>query len=497
MKNRVYIFDTTLRDGEQVPGSQLNGVEKLEIARLLEQLGVDIIEAGFPISSPDDLKAVSGVAKNIKGATIAALARALDRDIDVAYEAVRQAMSPRIHTFISTSDIHLKYQIKKSRDEIVEMTRRAVRRARGYVSDVEFSAMDASRSDPDYLVKVFKVAVEEGATTLNIPDTVGYAIPTDFGALVAHVRRNIPQVDTGDVILSVHCQNDLGLATANTIAGVEAGARQTEVTINGVGERAGNTSLEEVVMILKTNKSLNYETRINSKKIYPASRLVSSLMHIPIQPNKAIVGRNAFAHSSGIHQHGILNKRENFEIINPEDVGIPQSSLILTARSGRAALKHRLTKLGFEFDKAGLEGVYADFLKLADRKKEINDEDLLILVGQKAASGGAALISLDVRCGTGEDSAEITLKIKGKTQTAKVVGNGPVDATYRAIDKLVKKKVRLDEYLVQAVTSGSDDLGKVHVQIESNGQIYYGFAADTDVVVASARAYLDALNKIK
>lgn len=440
MKNRVYIFDTTLRDGEQVPGSQLNGVEKLEIARLLEQLGVDIIEAGFPISSPDDLKAVSGVAKNIKGATIAALARALDRDIDVAYEAVRQAVSPRIHTFISTSDIHLKYQIKKSRSEIVEMTRRAVRRARGYVSDVEFSAMDASRSDPDYLVEVFKVAVEEGATTLNIPDTVGYAIPTDFGNLVAHVRRNIPQVDTGDVILSVHCQNDLGLATANTIAGVEAGARQTEVTINGVGERAGNTSLEEVVMILKTNKSLNYQTKINTKKIYPASRLVSGLMHMPIQPNKAIVGRNAFAHSSGIHQHGILNNRENFEIINPEDVGIPQSSLILTARSGRAALKHRLSKLGHEFDKSALEQVYADFLKLADRKKEINNEDLLILVGQKSTAGGAELVSLDVRCGTGEDSAEVTLKIKGKDQSAKVKGNGPVDATYRAIDTLVKKR---------------------------------------------------------
>lgn len=497
MKNRVYIFDTTLRDGEQVPGSQLNGVEKLEIARLLEQLGVDIIEAGFPISSPDDLKAVSGVAKNIKGATIAALARALDRDIDVAYEAVRQAVSPRIHTFISTSDIHLKYQIKKSRSEIVEMTRRAVRRARGYVSDVEFSAMDASRSDPDYLVEVFKVAVEEGATTLNIPDTVGYAIPTDFGNLVAHVRRNIPQVDAGDVILSVHCQNDLGLATANTIAGVEAGARQTEVTVNGVGERAGNTSLEEVVMILKTNKSLNYQTKINTKKIYPASRLVSGLMHMPIQPNKAIVGRNAFAHSSGIHQHGILNKRENFEIINPEDVGIPQSSLILTARSGRAALKHRLSKLGHEFDKSALEQVYADFLKLADRKKEINNEDLLILVGQKSTAGGAELVSLDVRCGTHEDSAEVVLKIKGKEESAKVKGNGPVDATYRAIDTLVKKKVRLDEYLVQAVTSGSDDQGKVHVQIESNGQIYYGFAADTDVVVASARAYLDALNKIK
>lgn len=496
MKDRVYIFDTTLRDGEQVPGSQLNGIEKLQIAKLLEELGVDIIEAGFPVSSPDDLKAVIEISKQIKGATIAALARALDKDIDVAWEAVRRAQDPRIHTFISTSDIHLKYQIKKTREEIIEMTRHAVERAKKYVSNVEFSAMDASRSDVDYLVKVFQTAVKAGATTLNIPDTVGYAIPTDFGSMVAYVKKHIPETQNGKVRISVHCQNDLGLATANTIAGIEQGARQAEVTINGVGERAGNTALEEVVMILKTNKAMNYQTNINTKKIFPASRLVSQLMRMPVQPNKAIVGRNAFAHSSGIHQHGVINNRENFEIINPPDVGVPESSLILTARSGRAALKYRLGELGYKVDDKEIDEIYKRFLALADKKKEVNDEDLAILMGEKDLSRGIQLVSLEVVTGTKKHEASIELKVDGKTQTKQASGNGPVDAALKAVDAIVKPEVKLEEYLVQAITGGSDDQGKVHIQVVKDRKNYYGFGADTDIVVASVKAYLDALNKI-
>lgn len=497
MKDRVYIFDTTLRDGEQVPGCQLNKLEKLEVARLLKELGVDIIEAGFPVSSPNDFKAVEEISKQVKGPIICALARALDNDIDIAYQSVKHSDAPRIHTFISTSDIHLQYQIKKSRDEIIEMTRHAVERAKKYVTDVEFSAMDASRSDPDYLVKVFQTAVNAGATTLNIPDTVGYAIPSEFGSLVAYVKKNIPEVQEGRVRISVHCQNDLGLATANTIAGIESGARQAEVTINGVGERAGNTALEEVVMTLKTNKSLDYETHINPKKISAASRLVSRLMKMPIQPNKAIVGRNAFAHSSGIHQHGVLNKRENFEIINPQDIGIAESELILTARSGRAALKHRLHELGTTLTDEEMVEFYKRYLVLADKKKEINDEDLLILLGGKGDAEGFRLVELDVHCGTKINEAAIILEKKDKQFKETVQGNGPVDATFKAIDKMIGKKVILEEYLVQAVTGGSDDQGKVHVQLLFNKRIYYGFGADTDVVVASAKAYLDALNKIK
>lgn len=495
MKNRVFVFDTTLRDGEQVPGCQLNTVEKIEVAQVLEALGVDIIEAGFPISSPGDLLSVQEISKNVKEPVITALSRAIKGDIDAAAESLKFAKHKRIHTFISSSDIHIIHQFRSTREKITEQAVEAVKYAKKFAEDVEFSAMDAGRTDNEFLAKFIQAAIGAGATTVNIPDTTGYCLPNEFGQKIKYLFENVKGIDK--VIVSVHCHNDLGMATANTLAAVQNGARQIEVTINGVGERAGNTSLEEAVMILKTRKDLNAATNINTKKIYPASRLVSRLMRMPVQANKAIVGRNAFAHSSGIHQNGILKNRFTYEIMNPEDVGIKESSLALTARSGRAALQHHLERLGYKITREKLDAVYQEFVTLADKKKDITDDDLRLLMGDVANGKGVTLSLLQVVCGSPlAPMATVKLQVNDKEEVATATGNGPVDSAFHAIDKILKKKVVLEEYLVQALTRGSDDTGKVHIQVTHKGVLYYGFGADSDIVVASVKAYLDAMNKI-
>jgi 2-isopropylmalate synthase len=502
MKNKIYIFDTTLRDGEQVPGCQLNTVEKIEVAKALEELGVDIIEAGFPISSPGDLKAVQEVTKVVKKPIITALARAVFKDIDAAAESLQFAKHKRIHTFISSSDIHIIHQFRSTREKILEQAVESVKYAKKFAKDVEFSAMDAGRTDNDFLAKFIEATIKAGATTVNIPDTTGYCLPDEFGEKIKYLFDHVKGIE--DVIISVHCHNDLGMATANTISAVQNGARQIEVTVNGVGERAGNTSLEEAVMILKTRKDLNAQTTIDTKKIYPVSRLVSRLMRMPVQANKAIVGRNAFAHSSGIHQNGILKNRFTYEIMSPKDVGIKESSLALTARSGRSALLHHLERLGYKPTPSDLDAIYAKFLTLADKKKDVNDDDLRFIMGDKSNGAKIKLQMLEVVCGTPlKPMATVKLSVNGKEELATSGGNGPIDAAFNTINQIIaiskgKKSFTptLEEYLVQAITRGSDDLGKVHIQISYKGSIYYGFAADTDIVTASVKAYIDGMNKI-
>jgi len=497
MSERLYIFDTTLRDGEQVPGCQLNTIEKIEIAKALEALGVDIIEAGFPISSPGDFQSVVEISKVISNPIICALTRAVEKDIEVAAEALKYAKRKRIHTGIGTSDYHIKYKFNSTREEILERAIHCVKYARRFVDDVEFYAEDAGRTDNEFLAKVIEAVIEAGATVVNIPDTTGYCLPEEYGAKIRYLKENVKNIDK--VIISTHCHNDLGMATANTVAGILNGARQAEVTINGIGERAGNTSLEEVVMIFKSRKHLGIETNINTKNIYKTSKLVSSLMNMPVQPNKAIVGRNAFAHSSGIHQDGVLKHRENYEIIDPKEVGIDDSVIALTARSGRAALKHRLSLLGYNFSKEELDEIYQRFLELADKKKEINDEDLEILVGgsKQPKDKKIKLTHLQVLCGKSTiPMATVSLEINGEIFTEIAMGNGPIDASFNAVKKLIHHHFKLEEYLVQAITRGSDDIGKVHIQIENKGKYYYGFGANTDVVTASVEALIDAINKI-
>ncbi len=496
--NKLYIFDTTLRDGEQVPGCQLNTVEKIEVAKALEALGVDIIEAGFPISSPGDFKSVVEISKAVTWPTICALTRAVQKDIDVAADALKYAKKGRIHTGIGTSFYHINYKLKSNQDEIIERAIAAVKYAKKYVEDVEFYAEDAGRTENEYLAKVVEAVIKAGATVVNIPDTTGYCMPYEFGEKIKYLRDNVSNFDKA--IISTHCHNDLGMATANTISGILSGARQAEVTINGIGERAGNTSLEEVVMAIRSRKEFDVDvSHINTKNIFKTSRLISSLMNMPVQPNKAIVGRNAFAHSSGIHQDGVLKNRENYEIIDPVEVGVSESSIDLTARSGRAALKHRLQILGYTLEFEDLNKVYEDFLELADKKKSINDEDLQILVGKKhlVDNKGIVLEHLQVLCGASTiPMATVTLNINGESFTASEQGNGPVDAAYKAVKKLVRHKIKLEEFLVQAITKGSDDLGKVHVQIENKGRTFYGFSGNTDIISASVEAFIDAINKI-
>ncbi|MBU4098585.1 2-isopropylmalate synthase [Patescibacteria group bacterium] len=495
MKNRIIVFDTTLRDGEQAPGCQLNTLEKIEVAKVLEELGVDVIEAGFPISSPGDLQSVQEITKIVKKPVIAALSRAIKGDIDAAVESLKYAKNKRIHTFISSSDVHIIHQFRSTREKVMEQGIEAVKYAKQFTDDVEFSAMDAGRTENEFLVKFIEAAIKAGATTVNIPDTTGYCLPSEFGEKIKYLFEHVKNIDRA--IVSVHCHNDLGMATANTIAAVQNGARQIEVTINGLGERAGNTSLEEAVMILKTRRDLNAVTKIDTKKIYPTSRLVSKLMRMPVQANKAIVGRNAFAHSSGIHQDGVLKNRFTYEIISPKDVGVSESSLALTARSGRSALKYHLLRLGYKLTQEKLDKIYQKFIVFADKKKDIIDDDLRILMGDSINSHALKLELLEVFCGKRRKStATVGISINGKQKSAKATGNGPVDAAYTAVNKIVKKKVGLDEYLVQAITGGSDDVGRVHVQLRYKGNIYYGFGADTDIVVASVKAYLDGLNKI-
>ncbi len=492
-KEKVYVFDTTLRDGEQVPGCQLNTIEKIEVAKALEGLGVDIIEAGFPISSPGDFNSVVEISKVVRESVICGLTRAVEKDIEVAADALKYAAKPRIHTGIGTSYYHINYKLNSNQEEILGRAVAAVKYAKKFVEDVEFYAEDAGRTENKYLAKVMKAVIDAGATVVNIPDTTGYTLPEEFGAKIKYLKQHVDNIDRA--IISTHCHNDLGLATANTITGVINGARQVEVTINGIGERAGNTSLEEVVMTLKSRKHLKLYTDVNPKRIYKTSRLVSTLMRMPVQPNKAIVGRNAFAHSSGIHQDGVLKRRENYEIIDPRSVGINESSIVLTARSGRAALKHRVERLGYKLSKEKLDHLYEEFLVVADKKKEINDEDLRVLVGkEKRGPRSIELESLQVTCGSNSiPTATVALNVLGEQLQDSAIGNGPIDAAFTAVKRIVNKKVRLEEFLIQAITRGSDDLGKVHVQIAHKGNTYYGFSANTDIVTASVEAFIDAL----
>jgi 2-isopropylmalate synthase len=497
MDDKVIIFDTTLRDGEQVPGCQLNTIEKIEVAQALQVLGVDVIEAGFPVSSPGDFNSVVEISKAITTPIICALTRAVKKDIEVAAEALQYAKRKRIHTGIGTSPFHIQYKIRTTPDEIIRRACDAVKYARKFVDDVEFYAEDAGRSDNVYLAQVIEAVIKAGATVVNIPDTTGYCMPEEYGAKIKFLKENVPNIDKA--MISTHCHNDLGMATANTIMGVINGARQIEVTVNGIGERAGNTSLEEIAMIIKSHHELKLRTDINSKLIFSTSRLVSTLMSMPVQPNKAIVGRNAFAHSSGIHQDGILKNRENYEIIDPVEVGIRESSIILTARSGRAALNHRLELLGFSLGKEELDDIYHRFLLLADKKKEINDEDIRILAGETfQGEKSLKLELLQVTCGKSAiPVATVGLKINGEVHTSTASGNGPVDAAFTAVKHLISKTVHLEEFLIQAITRGSDDLGKVHVQVEHQEKIYYGFGTNTDIITASVEAFIDAISKIK
>ena len=497
MSDRLFIFDTTLRDGEQVPGCQLNTIEKIQVAKALEQLGVDVIEAGFPVSSPGDFNSVIEISKAVTWPTICALTRAVEHDIDVAAEALQYAKHKRIHTGIGTSDYHIKYKFNSTREEIIERAVAAVKYAKKYVEDVEFYAEDAGRTDNAYLAQVVEAVIKAGATVVNIPDTTGYCLPSEFGEKIKYLVDNVDGIDRA--VIATHCHNDLGMATANTLSGVVNGARQVEVTINGIGERAGNTSLEEIAMIMKCHKGLNIDTNINTQRIYPVSRLVSSLMSMPVQPNKAIVGRNAFAHSSGIHQDGMLKNANTYEIINPKDVGIDDSSIVLTARSGRAALKHRLHANGVDLSEDKLDKVYEKFLELADQKKEVNDADVLMLAGADTADQHAVRLDfLQVTTGKGVKSvASIGLDISGQKFEAASSGNGPVDAAIKALKKIIMKQMTLKEFTIQAISKGSDDVGKVHMQVEYDGILYYGFGANTDIVTASVEAYIDCINKFK
>ncbi|NWG15793.1 MAG: 2-isopropylmalate synthase [Chloroflexi bacterium] len=506
--NLVRVFDTTLRDGEQSPGATLSSAEKLEIARQLARLGVDIIEAGFPAASPDDLAAVQRIAREVgtpDGPVIAGLARAVESDIRTCWEGVKDAAKPRIHTFLGTSDIHLKYQTGMTRQQALEAIRKSVTLARELCEDVEFSPMDAGRTDPAFLVEVCALAVECGATTLNIPDTVGYVTPQEWGELIANLIAETPGAGRGSgVIWSVHCHNDLGLATANTLAGVMAGARQVEVTINGIGERAGNTSLEEVVMAIHTRPQFyNVRTNINTREIMKASRLVSNYTGMSVQPNKAIVGANAFAHEAGIHQDGVLKNSSTYEIMTPESVGLSQSRLVLGKHSGRHALKARLKELGYTIEGDALNQVFARFKDLADAKKTVTDADLEALIADEFHRPEEifSLVDIQVTCGTmGMPTATAKLrKAEGEEFVYAAVGTGPVDACYKAIDAIIKSPNTLIEYSVHSVTEGIDALGEVTVRIAPPGEerrSFGGYGADSDIVVASVKAYMAALNRM-
>ncbi|WP_027854619.1 2-isopropylmalate synthase [Marinobacterium litorale] len=499
-QDRVVVFDTTLRDGEQSPGASMTRDEKLRIARQLERMRVDVIEAGFAIASVGDFEAVQAIARTIKDSTVCSLSRALDADIDRAGEALREANSGRIHTFIATSPIHMKYKLQMEPDQVVENAVRAVKRARSLIDDVEFSLEDASRSEMDFMCRIIEQVIDAGARTINIPDTVGYSVPEEFGARIGELIQRIPNADKA--IFSVHCHNDLGLAVANSLAAVSAGARQVECTINGLGERAGNAALEEIVMALRTRKDmLGLETAIDTTQIVPASRLVSSVTGFPVQPNKAIVGANAFAHESGIHQDGVLKHRETYEIMTAQDVGWGTNRMVLGKHSGRAAFRARLEELGTSFaTDAELNTAFTRFKELADKKHEIFDEDLMALVSDaraEAASERYKLSSLTVTSQTGETPvASLKVMIDGAELASESAGSGPVDATFKAIEQVANSGASLQIYSVNAVTQGTDSQGEVTVRLEKAGRIVNGLGADTDIIIASAKAYLHALNML-
>ena len=496
--DRVAIFDTTLRDGEQSPGASMTLDEKLRIAEVLDELGVDIIEAGFPIASNGDFESVRAVAAAIENATVCGLARAHDSDIDRAAEALQSARRKRIHTFISTSPLHMKYKLRMEPEDVHAAVISSVSRARQYTDDVEWSPEDGSRTEHDFLCRCVESAIDAGATTINIPDTVGYAIPEEFGALIGMLKNRVPNIDRA--VISVHCHNDLGLAVANSLAAVSAGARQVECTINGLGERAGNAALEEIVMGIKTRKDLlPFETGVDTRQIMRASRLVSAITGFTVQPNKAIVGTNAFAHESGIHQHGMLQHAQTYEIMRPEDVGLTKSKLVMGKHSGRHAFREKLKEFGVDLADDALDGAFQRFKDLADKKKEVFDEDILALVDDAVARSNDRIkvISLKIACGTeGPQTAELTLSVDGEPRTTVATGDGPVDAMFRAIRELFPHQARLLLYQVHGVTGGTDAQAEVTVRLEENGRTVNGLGADTDTMVASARAYVNALNKL-
>ncbi|MFY0676620.1 MAG: 2-isopropylmalate synthase [Neptuniibacter sp.] len=500
-ENRVIVFDTTLRDGEQSPGASMTRDEKLRIAKQLEKMRVDVIEAGFAIASPGDFESVKAIAEAVTESRVCSLSRALDADIDRAGEALRNAAMGRIHTFIATSPIHMKYKLQMQPDQVVEQAVKAVTRARNLIDDVEFSLEDASRSELDFMCRIIEKVIDAGARTINIPDTVGYAVPSEFAHTIGQLIERIPNSDKA--IFSVHCHNDLGLAVANSLAAVGAGARQVECTINGLGERAGNASLEEVVMAIRTRKdSLGVETNIDTTQIVPASRLVSSVTGFPVQPNKAIVGANAFAHESGIHQDGVLKHRETYEIMTAQDVGWHTNKMVLGKHSGRAAFRSRLEELGTTFaSDLELNSAFARFKELADKKHEIFDEDLVALVSDtraEASSEKYKLSSLSVTSQTGETPvASIVLQVDDEEKSAQATGGGPVDAAYKAIESIAASGASLQIYSVNAVTEGTDSQGEVTVRLEKGGRIVNGLGADTDIIIASAKAYIHALNMLE
>ncbi|HOC59781.1 MAG TPA: 2-isopropylmalate synthase [Smithellaceae bacterium] len=498
-KNRVFIFDTSLRDGEQSPGNSMNTEEKLILARQLENLGVDIIEAGFPIASDGDFDAVRQIAKVIKKSQVAGLARANKQDIDRAWQAIKHAAHPRIHTFISSSDIHLQYQLKKSREQVLSEAVAAVKLARSYTENVEFSPMDATRSDRDYLVEMVSAVIDAGASAVNIPDTVGYAIPEEFGQLIAYLIANVKNL--GDTVISVHCHNDLGLAVANSLSAIRNGARQVECTINGIGERAGNTAMEEIVMALATRKDLfGLYTKIKTDQIYKTSRLLTQITGIPVQPNKAIVGANAFAHESGIHQDGLIKEKITYEIMTPKSVGISDTHIVLGKHSGRAAIAHHLKKMGYLLDDEQLNRVAAKVKSLADIKKDIYDEDLEAILYEEVYRGEEKyqLVYLNVVSGNvAIPTATMEMKVDQEILRDAGFGNGPVDATFAAIRNITKTNYQLLKYVVNAITGGSDAQGETMVQLKYNDHSVVGRGAHPDVIVASAKAYINALNRLE
>ncbi len=499
MKEKIIIFDTTLRDGEQAPGASLTSEEKLEVAYQLEKLGVDIIEAGFPIASSDDFKAVSLVARHIKKSIICGLARCLKKDIEAAHNALIKAKHPRIHIFLATSRIHLKYKFKKVEEEIIDIGRRATKLAHRVCSDIEFSPEDATRTEKEFLFKIIEMAIKEGAKTINIPDTVGYTYPYEFFSLIKDIYNNVPNINKA--VISVHCHDDLGMAVANSLSALTAGVRQIHCTVNGIGERAGNASLEEIVMAIKTRKDAfkGFYTGINTREIYRTSRLVSKLTGFVVPPNKAVIGENAFRHESGIHQDAILKKRTTYEIMNPKDIGIEKSELVLGKHSGRHALSRRLKDLGFKLNEKKINAIFKKFKELADKKKKIFDGDLIALVEEESRKKKRNLEMVGVRVTTGTDivpQATVKIRYKNKIFESRSSGDGPVDACYKAIDKVIGKRPKLLSYKLEAITKGKDAQGLVNVEIKLTGRISSGRGASTDILEASTKAYLDALNKI-
>lgn len=499
MSDSIIIFDTTLRDGEQSPGCSMNITEKIKMAHQLCQLKVDVIEAGFPMASPGDFEAVHQIAKEIHGPQIAGLSRANLADIDRAWEAVSPSKNPRIHTFIATSDIHLEHKLKMTKAQVLKRINEAVSHAKSQTTNVEFSAEDATRSDWDFLVEAFECAIEAGATTLNVPDTVGYTIPSEYARLIAYLKENITGIEKA--ILSVHCHNDLGLAVANSLAAIENGARQVECTINGIGERAGNAALEEIVMGLKVRKeTLGLDTNIDTKQIYPTSKLLSHITGIQVQPNKAIVGDNAFAHEAGIHQDGVLKFQKTYEIMTPASVGIPKNKLVLGKHSGRHALKDRLAQLGFTPQESEFDKIFHSFKSLADRKKNVFDEDIIALVDDqtKQTNQPYQLLSLKVQTGLADGpEAFLEIEIEGQKKSVLKKGHGPVDAIYQAICELIGFNGQLERYMVNAITGGMDAQGEVHVTLNDKGRLVRGSGSHTDILMASAMAFLTALNRLK